>query len=379
VEPGNCLSQLKYRYEREAQGQRSLVRKICEHDDTASRFMVVCVASIEEEVSEANVSTNTPLNRQIAAQQQTRYKVQVTDGWYVLAARLDAVLCRAISRGRIREGTKLQVYGAQLVGCDNPKPPLEVGDSTYLSLNANSTRIARWDQPLGLMTLRSQIIPTKRIVSQKAPVLSLRAIDAAGGNIPCMELIVVRRFPLLFMETTTGNGETALLRIVRDEHEEAEAEARYQRQLSVAVEQRISAVAQEQAQETKSRRTSNRFHSNNFQQLTGGAELFEAMQAYGDSATFQQLLSPAQINLLHEYSDRKQLVKHEERLARAMEEVSEMLPSRQVRSYLKLRVIDRHRTASTATLTIWQPPPDAEHQFTEGTNFKACYSIYLVI
>jgi breast cancer 2 susceptibility protein len=341
--------------------------------------MVVCVASIEEEVSEANVSTNTPLNRQIAAQQQTRYKVQVTDGWYVLAARLDAVLCRAISRGRIREGTKLQVYGAQLVGCDNPKPPLEVGDSTYLSLNANSTRIARWDQPLGLMTLRSQIIPTKRIVSQKAPVLSLRAIDAAGGNIPCMELIVVRRFPLLFMETTTGNGETALLRIVRDEHEEAEAEARYQRQLSVAVEQRISAVAQEQAQETKSRRTSNRFHSNNFQQLTGGAELFEAMQAYGDSATFQQLLSPAQINLLHEYSDRKQLVKHEERLARAMEEVSEMLPSRQVRSYLKLRVIDRHRTASTATLTIWQPPPDAEHQFTEGTNFKACYSIYLVI
>lgn len=52
--------------------------------------------------------------------------VEVTDGWYSMRAVCDAGLTAQVRRGRIAQGTKLHVWGAELLGMSEGCAPLEV-------------------------------------------------------------------------------------------------------------------------------------------------------------------------------------------------------------------------------------------------------------
>lgn len=56
-----------------------------------------------------------------------KWKIELTDGWYSINACIDIGMVRNISIGKMREGTKLVVSGAELLNCDQGFYPLEVG------------------------------------------------------------------------------------------------------------------------------------------------------------------------------------------------------------------------------------------------------------
>jgi len=60
-----------------------------------------------------------------------KWRIELTDGWYSVNACIDIGMVRNISTGKIREGTKLVMSGAELLNCDQGFYPLEVGVDFY--------------------------------------------------------------------------------------------------------------------------------------------------------------------------------------------------------------------------------------------------------
>lgn len=60
-----------------------------------------------------------------------KWRIELTDGWYSVNACIDIGMVRNISTGKIREGTKLVVSGAELLNCDQGFHPLEVSVDFY--------------------------------------------------------------------------------------------------------------------------------------------------------------------------------------------------------------------------------------------------------
>ena len=59
--------------------------------------------------------------------------LQLTDGWYSIAAHCDAALKQLIANGKIFIGVKLIISGAELVS-PGPTSPLEMAIDTYLKV-----------------------------------------------------------------------------------------------------------------------------------------------------------------------------------------------------------------------------------------------------
>lgn len=59
----------------------------------------------------------------------SKWKIELTDGWYSIPACIDLGMEKNVSTGKVREGTKLLIYGAELLNCDVACYPLEVSDS----------------------------------------------------------------------------------------------------------------------------------------------------------------------------------------------------------------------------------------------------------
>ena len=145
------MAQLKYRYDREIdRSQRSAIRRILEKDDVPSKRMTLCVSSIIEviyinhieSISLANFSTyftyfnlqNNNVSMEIGKSPRigvSKWRIELTDGWYSTNASIDIGMVKNISTGKIREGTKLLLSGAELLNCDQGFYPLEVGIDFY--------------------------------------------------------------------------------------------------------------------------------------------------------------------------------------------------------------------------------------------------------
>lgn len=208
---GRCLTpdwlmlQLKYRYDREIdRAERSALHKISEQDDLPSRTMVVCVSAIHtEKLSSIETCNESMVNSSIIAKDDSRLGrecspppnppcIEVTDGWYSVPAVLDMPLKRMVKCGRISLGTKLITYGSELIGRCDPSHPLEASPLMALRLHANSTRRARWFSKLGYQR-----------VPHPFPV-PLSSIFPDGGLVGCVDVMVVRVYPLLCMEKMEG-------------------------------------------------------------------------------------------------------------------------------------------------------------------------------
>ena len=190
--PDWLLLQLKYRYDREIdQAERCALRKICEHDDLASRRMVLCIASINHEGIEQSLADNGHGN----GNGETKHGhscIDLTDGWYTLPCIIDRPLKHMIKNRKISIGTKLLIFGAELTGLNSPCHPLEVPQSCSLKISTNSTRRARWYAKLGYQaTPHSYPIP-------------LSAVYPDGGLVGCTEVVISRVYPLLFFEKREG-------------------------------------------------------------------------------------------------------------------------------------------------------------------------------
>jgi hypothetical protein len=177
VDLQTVFKQLCYRFEREVNlAQRSILKKISERDDSPAGYMVLFVYSIEFTGGAIQIS--------------------VSDGWYVLDVTHDLKIERLVRCNHIRVGQKLKIALGQLVSeeaCDI----LDAKErGVKLKIFGNSTRPAKWHAKLG-----KQRIPMF--------VVSLASIDADGGPVACIQVVVIRRYPIVYtVEWDSGRRQT---------------------------------------------------------------------------------------------------------------------------------------------------------------------------
>ncbi|RPD82278.1 hypothetical protein L226DRAFT_607431 [Lentinus tigrinus ALCF2SS1-7] len=209
------MRQLLYRYERELNGgSRPALRLISTEDAPAACPMVLCVSKIVW--SPAVIDDHgVPVD--------PHPELEITDGWYLLRAKVDLPLARAVRRGTIRVGTKLAVSGARLSGdrkeaCEI----LDAYDSTCLELCGNSTHLAPWHAKLGFV---------------KDPfIATLDSLTADGGTVPAMDLIVQKAYPIAYLEFVRNEDGSVSKLGPRNEKEELKAQDQWliQRENAIA-------------------------------------------------------------------------------------------------------------------------------------------------
>lgn len=112
----------------------------------------------------------------------------------------------AITKNKLKIGSKLSICGASMIGEKEGIHPLENTDSgTLLSITTNSSLPARWDAKLGYHP--------KKLITR-----SIQTIFDDGGTVTALDIIVCRKFPILYCEVLP-NGSI----ITRNAKEEEEA------------------------------------------------------------------------------------------------------------------------------------------------------------
>lgn len=100
----------------------------------------------------------------------------------------------AISKRRLKIGHKLSVCGAQIVGDRSAQSPLSISNSsTLLSITTNGCLPARWDTKLGYH-------------KQKLIMRSIPTIFNDGGMVTALDIIVCRKYPMLYTETLSNGS-----------------------------------------------------------------------------------------------------------------------------------------------------------------------------
>ncbi|KAJ1563798.1 Breast cancer 2, early onset, partial [Nowakowskiella sp. JEL0078] len=198
------LDGLRYRYEVEInQAHFSCLKRIIEQDNSSSLHMVLCVSRIFRTDEKDGIDDE---DENISNQGGV---VELTDGWYFIRAHLDEVLKQAVSRGMITVGQKLHICGARLQA-SGPCSPLEIKSSTFLLLNANGTRRARWNAKLGYQR-------------NTAFTIGLKNISPTGGIVAVLDVVICRKYPVMYYEKTLEEQS-----VFRNEGEEEIASREYQ-------------------------------------------------------------------------------------------------------------------------------------------------------
>ncbi|CAO3637563.1 unnamed protein product [Mucor hiemalis] len=188
------LNQLLYRYEREINmGHRPILKKILEQDDLSVKHMLLMVSDI--------VQIKQPLHFNTSH----LYRLELTDGWYRVPTCIDYRMERAITRNKLKIGSKLSVCGAKIIGDLEARSPLEITNtSTMLLITTNSSLPASWDTKLGYHP-------------RKLTIRSMPTIFDDGGMVTALDVIVCRKFPMLYSETLS-NG-SVITRTAKEEEE----------------------------------------------------------------------------------------------------------------------------------------------------------------
>jgi len=374
--PDWVLCQLKYRYDREIDhSNRSALKKILERDDTSSRTMVLCVSSVTvTEIQVDNTAAKQTDNDGEKDGQGTVNKIEscaiieVTDGWYGIRATLDRPLTRLLHDGKIVVGQKLFVYGAELIGSEQAVSPLEAPSSLMLRLHANSTRRARWDVKLGFHS------------HARAFPLPLASLFGDGGFTGCVDVIVLRQYPVQWMEKMSDG--TNVFRNSRLEEREAkkfEADRQKRREkLFLKIQEEFEKECQlpEKRRSARFRRRS--FSSRDLKDLHDGKEIYETLTQASDPDSVKECLNERQVRALEDYQrslqERKcaELQSKFERVWKEQEEEQRQL-QRNVVPLLKVRIADylcKGQARQTALLSIWRPSEEVMHLLSEGSRLR---------
>jgi hypothetical protein len=203
----HVATQLYQRYEKELKGgNRSALRKVLNRDVAASSMMILCISQIERQSKRKDEATKGPTH--------SEWMLELTDGWYSIGGIVDARLGAFVSNGKIKVGSKLLLCNAKLEGPEDGIDPLDTSYSSSgrncsaaLSLITNGTRLAKWDAKMGFVK------PCRGTRSNCGSLLvrSISHIVPGGGDVPLIDLVVCRLYPLMFLERRGANNTKEML------------------------------------------------------------------------------------------------------------------------------------------------------------------------
>ncbi|XP_069138457.1 breast cancer type 2 susceptibility protein homolog [Argopecten irradians] len=376
--PEVVMLQMKYRYDREIDNcQRSALKKIMERDDTASKRMVLCVCGIHQQSQPgqsdvASNSTNKGDKQADRNEKQTsatskeisstdkldsQVCVELTDGWYSIAAKLDVPLSDHVVKHRIRVGDKLCLSGAELQGPQDACTPLEAPPFLMLKLCANSTRPAPWDAKLGYQ-------------SDPRPLcIPLSGLYGEGGNVGCIDVVLARKYPQMYMEKLSEGGS-----VFRTSLAENKYQHQYQRHRQDEMEKLYAKLQSEFEREDTEEKciSKKKWTKREVEHLQTGHEIYEAYSTSRQPYMIEEYLSDRQRELLIE---RRRQVQDEKRqkLHEEFQKTWQTTSERTVIPLVKMRFVgcsrkDMDSKAST-TVTVWRPTQDVI-ELKEGTRYK---------
>ncbi|XP_067661723.1 breast cancer type 2 susceptibility protein-like [Haliotis asinina] len=348
--PNNVMLQLKYRYDREIDRcHRSALKKIVERDDAACKRLVLCVSEIKKHQSGPDTEG------------AGQYVVELTDGWYCIKAQLDVGLAQLVATKKISIGQKICVSGAELTGSQEACPPLEIPESLYLKMCMNSTRPAPGDSKLGYQR------------DPRPLCVPIRTLHADGGMAGCVDIVVTRIYPVMYMEKLVEGGT-----IFRTE----DAEERMQRQFDRHKQDKMEKLYIEiQAGLEKDlgrgrRKSRKRWSQREVQDLQTGQEIYDAVEGSLQPEEVHSWLSEHQAQMMDSHRRQLQDLQHQQlqdKLHTAWEEAQQGHTSRNVTPVLKLRVsgcAKRDIDAKISSIvTVWRPSSEWLH-LVEGKRYK---------
>ncbi|KAL6115874.1 brca2 [Pungitius sinensis] len=364
--PEQVLLQLKYRYDVEVDhSRRPALRRITERDDTAAKTLVLCVCGVVSRGQSPNKRSfddpRTPRGADPRVGNPSAV-VWLTDGWYAVRAQLDEPLTAMLHSGRVAVGGKLIVHGAQLVGSQEACSPLEAPEALMLKICANSSRPVRWDAKLGF---------------HKDPrpfLLPLSCLYSSGGQVGCVDMIVLRSYPIQWMERKPEGG--IVFRSVRAEEKEARRfNGLKQKTMEILFAKIQDEFEKEDKGDDKPQRRRRAISRQAIAGLQSGEELCEAVGE--DPAHLEAHLSEQQLETLNTYRRRvmeKKQAQLQDRFQRALEsaEASDgSCPKREVTPVWRLSVADsRDQRGSVYQLNLWRPSSDLQALLKEGHRYK---------
>ncbi|XP_048389337.2 breast cancer type 2 susceptibility protein isoform X2 [Stegostoma tigrinum] len=380
--PETILLHLKYRYDVEIDKcHRSALKKIMERDDVPAKTLVVCVSKIIS-MGVKSYQSNLDLDDTIKQSKTVSEKcvieakkdmcfgvVEVTDGWYGIKALLDLPLTTLLQKRRLVVGQKIVVHGAELIGSQDACTPLEAPETLMIKISANGTRPARWNAKLGFHR------------DPRPFPLPISSLFTEGGMVGCVDVIVVRIYPVQWMEKKS-NG-TYIFRNERAEEREAQIHHEdHQRKLELLY-AKTEAELQEQYGVDQKKKREHKVPKLSDQQimiLQDGVDLFEAIQNSSDPLSVEGYLNEQQLRALNNY---RQLL-NEQKQAQIEAEFKKALESaqhensctkRDVSLVWKLSVVDYKNQDSNAVymLNIWRPVAELHCLLKEGGRYHLCY------
>uniref|UniRef100_A0A8D8IF11 Breast cancer type 2 susceptibility protein n=1 Tax=Culex pipiens TaxID=7175 RepID=A0A8D8IF11_CULPI len=333
--PVNVLDQLLFRYHVEIDcAKRSVIRKMLEKDDVPGKRMVLFVSRV------------------FRGQNPFEAEVELCDGWYPIRTVLDYPLTEAVLAGRIVVGTKLMVQGAELLNLNEGCAPLDVPIDVRLRIHANSTRRAHWLAKLGLYQ-----VPTSFLVS-------CNHIVDRGGLVVRLQLVVVRVYPLMYVDKSQGSSVLRSGRVERRRNVASDAN-RFDN-----FQKLCSQVQKELESERAAVRRNGRM---TVTRSTTTAELLEMVEAGLDLSYIEYDISATQRDAIVDLQRRMQ----EETAQEVNRRVKTLMASgggtdnkraidgsasessgRLVTPLLKVRVVDARKPEKTLLMSVWGPPED---------------------
>ncbi|XP_038673987.1 breast cancer type 2 susceptibility protein isoform X2 [Scyliorhinus canicula] len=380
--PETILLHLKYRYDIEIdQCHRSALKKIMERDDAAAKTLVVCVSQIismgtESFQNSPNLDGAVKQSKTVTDKSVIETKkdtpcgiIEVTDGWYGIKALLDLPLISLLREKKLVVGQKIIIHGAELIGSQDACTPLEAPESLMIKISANSTRPARWYAKLGFHR------------DPRPFQLPISTLFSEGGMVGCVDVIVVRIYPMQWMEKKSKG-----MYVFRNERaEEREAQIHYENQqrkletLYAKIETRL----QEQFRVDRKKKREHKIQKLSDQQimmLQDGVDLYEAIQNSSDPISVEACLNEQQLRALNNYrqllKEQKQIqIEAEFRKALEDDQSENSYTKRDVASVWKLRVVDYKSQDCNAVymLNVWRPIAELHSLLKEGGRYWIYY------
>uniref|UniRef100_H3AGP4 Tower domain-containing protein n=1 Tax=Latimeria chalumnae TaxID=7897 RepID=H3AGP4_LATCH len=365
--PERVLLQLKYRYDIEVDKcRRSTVKKIMERDDTAAKTLVLCISkliSVEDRFKQTK--NKNEKGAEEARKEAVAGVIETTDGWYGIKVLLDPPLTVLVQRGRLSVGCKIITHGAEIIGSQDACTPLEAPECLMLKISANSTRPACWSAKLGFHR------------DPRPFPLPLASLFNDGGLVGCVDVVVVRLYPIQWMEKKSDG--IFVFRNDRAEEREAQRQVENQQRKMESLFAKIQTEF-EQKYEAKSKRRgqkAQKFSKQEIQALQDGAELNEAIENSMDPGYFEACLREEQLKVLHGHRqmlNEKKQAEFQAEFKKALESAEQEGKScckRGVTPVWKLRIVDyRKPSAAEYILNIWRPLADLHSLLKEGNRYR---------